>query len=93
MSFKCDQCGICCRNIGGIEELADYHSGDGICKYLLPNNLCSIYNERPIWCNVDLYYECFLRDKMTRAEWYALNEKACSGLKGSHGEPTKKHTF
>lgn len=94
MSFKCNQCGICCRNIGEIEELADYHNGDGICKYLLPSNLCGIYNSRPIWCNVDLYYDRFLAEEMTREEWYALNEKACAGLKEiSKNAPAKKHTF
>ena len=74
MSFKCDQCGICCRNIGEIEELSNFHNGDGICKYLLPNNLCSIYSERPIWCNVDLYYDQFLTTKMTRDELNCTQE-------------------
>jgi Fe-S-cluster containining protein len=45
------------------------------------NNLCSIYAERPIWCNVDLYYDQFLATKMTQEDWYALNERTCAGLK------------
>lgn len=94
MSFKCDQCGICCRNIGEIEELSSFHNGDGICKHLLPNNLCSIYAERPVWCNVDLYYDRFLATEMTREEWYALNEKACAGLKVFPKDGSaKKYTF
>lgn len=94
MRFTCDQCGICCRNIGEIEELSSYHNGDGICRHLLPNNLCSIYAERPIWCNVDLYYDRFLSDKMTRDEWHAMNAKACTGLRElSKKWSAKKHTF
>lgn len=76
-----------------MEELSNFHNGDGICKYLLPNNLCSIYSERPIWCNVDLYYDQFLTTKMTRDEWYSLNEKACLGLKHSERERSQNTDY
>ena len=38
MSFHCEKCGACCR----------YHN----CKYLQDDNLCSIYDTRPLRCNV-----------------------------------------
>ncbi|MBQ4404594.1 MAG: YkgJ family cysteine cluster protein [Selenomonadaceae bacterium] len=81
MKFECDCCGACCRNI----RLSKFYSaemdrGDGVCKHL-KNNLCEIYSERPIFCNVDAYYEKFLADKMTREEFYGMNYIFCDELK------------
>lgn len=81
MAFNCDKCGICCRNMGGISELSDYNGGTGVCIHLRQDNLCAIYNKRPIWCKVDEYYDQVLSSTMTREEWYRLNEKACLELK------------
>ena len=51
---------------------------DGICKYLDEStNLCTIYNERPIFCRVDDFYEKNLSDKMSREEFYRLNKEIC----------------
>ena len=59
--------------------------GDGVCKHL-KNNLCEIYSERPIFCNVDAYWEKFLSDKMTREEFYKFNYAACALLKKKFSE-------
>ena len=56
MSFFCSQCGECCKNIRHIPELAGYSDENGCCKYL-KNNLCSVYENRPEVCRVDLMYE------------------------------------
>ena len=80
--FKCDRCGICCRNIRNIELLAPFDDGTGVCRYLdHENNLCKIYDSRPVICNVDAMYEAFYRDEMTREEFYAKNYAACEKLK------------
>lgn len=80
MKFECDCCGECCRNIrlSGIANELD--RGDGVCKYL-KDNLCSIYTERPIICNVDRYYDKYLIGKISREEFHKLNKKACEKLK------------
>ena len=80
--FKCDCCGLCCRNIKGIKLLAPFDDGSGTCVYLdRENNLCTVYSSRPLVCNVDEMYDAFLRDKMTMEEFYALNYDACEKLK------------
>lgn len=53
--FQCIKCGECCRHLDKIQDLAHLQI-NGICKYL-SNNLCSIYNNRPIICNRYKLYE------------------------------------
>lgn len=55
--------------------------GDGVCKHLTADNLCSIYTTRPLFCNVDAYYEKFLSDTMSREKYYKMNYEACERLK------------
>lgn len=81
MKFECDCCGACCRNIRLSNLSAGLDRGDGVCKHLTADNLCAVYNERPIFCNVDAYYEKFLSDKMSREKFYKLNHTACERLK------------
>ncbi|WP_399553544.1 YkgJ family cysteine cluster protein [uncultured Veillonella sp.] len=78
--FSCDKCGLCCRNIDRIPELKTFHNGNGICKFLI-NNKCSIYDRRPLICNVDRIYEKFFRTSYTLEEFYKLNHQVCMMLK------------
>ena len=78
--FKCDQCGLCCRNLKFSPNYADLDRGDGICKYL-KGNLCSIYQNRPLKCRIDDSYHVFFRETMTLEEYYELNYNACKILK------------
>lgn len=55
--------------------------GDGVCKHLTADNRCDMYTSRPVFCNVDAYYEKFLTDKMSRDDYYKLNYEACQRLK------------
>lgn len=78
--FKCDKCGECCRNLQKSSLYKDLHNGDGICRYLRGNE-CSIYEERPLICRVDAYYEKFLKDELNYDEYIQLNYKYCKELK------------
>ena len=78
--FKCDKCGACCRHLERSELYRDLDRGDGICKYL-SNNLCSIYEERPLKCRVDDSYHQIFKDKMSLDEFYQINYEACASLK------------
>ena len=50
----------------------------GVCKYLNEDtNLCRIYSTRPIFCNIDAYYEKYLKNTMTREYFYERNKEAC----------------
>jgi hypothetical protein len=75
--FPCSKCGECCKRIGLIApELVDPETG--WCKYLDPDtNLCTIYEDRPLICNIDRAYDEIFKDKMTRDEWYRENLKYC----------------
>lgn len=79
--FPCTRCGSCCRKIGEVFFARHMARSDGVCKYFDEStNLCSIYAERPIFCNVDAYYEKFLRDEMSREEFYRRNKNACKQM-------------
>ena len=76
--FPCERCGCCCRKVGEVFFAKSMTLPDGSCKYLDKNsNLCTIYNERPIYCRVDEYYDKFLSNKMSREEFYRQNKELC----------------
>lgn len=76
--FTCDKCGLCCMGLEMHEDAKDMHNGDGICYQLdRETMLCKIYDHRPIFCQVDGYYDKYLTDKMTREEYYERNREAC----------------
>ena len=85
--FNCDKCGLCCIGLNKSDAAADMHNGDGICKYLdLDTMLCKIYEERPILCRVEDYYDKYLADKMDREEFIRLNYEACELKKKEYEE-------
>lgn len=68
MSMPCFRCGECCR-------LAN-------CCHLTADNTCDIYATRPWFCRVDVVYDRYYSDVMTRDEFYNLNMEWCSKLYG-----------
>ena len=78
--FKCDQCGKCCEKVHTSEVYKYLADETGKCKYL-KNNLCAIYEQRPLICRVDEMYETYYKELMTLEEFYVLNYKACDVLK------------
>lgn len=82
--FKCERCGNCCRNIGGIDLYLDLDDGSGVCKYLdKKTNLCLIYEDRPLKCRIDDAYNQIFKNEMSLEEYYELNYESCRKLKGS----------
>lgn len=80
--FKCDCCGACCRNIDKSVYFIAMDKGDGVCKYLNEDtNLCSIYEHRPLLCNVKEAYRMYFEKHMSIEEYYEENYKACILLK------------
>ncbi len=79
MMFDCKQCGNCCRHLDRSELYKELDRGDGICKYL-SDNLCSIYDERPLLCRIDECYDAFFAELYTKEEYYRLNKEACEYL-------------
>ena len=80
--FDCDCCGLCCQNIRNSEIYAHLDRGDGVCRYYDDDTrLCSIYENRPDLCRVDLCYEKYFKGSMTLEQYYAMNHEACNMLK------------
>lgn len=74
--FRCDMCGMCCRNVKRYKEEVypvlktwmgeampdcSIEDNDGICVYLKEDNRCSIYDHRPIICNTDEMFNLISR--------------------------------
>lgn len=80
--FKCDCCGLCCRNLSLSDLYSDLDRGDGTCVHYNENtHLCNIYPKRPDKCNIDkMYEECFQK-LMSREVYYELNYQVCRKLK------------
>ena len=70
--------------------LERFDRGDGVCVHLTADNLCGIYEHRPLICNVDRQYEKFWADKMTREQFYALQKNGCDYLKKMEAYKNRK---
>ncbi len=84
ISFPCTKCGLCCQHIDRVPELAEYDAGNGICKYL-SDNLCSIYDNRPDICRVDVMYTTKYSRLFNREEFFMYNLLACKQLQTNIG--------
>lgn len=82
--FDCKKCGQCCRHLN-LSSLYDHlNRGDGVCKYLDDeSSLCTIYENRPDECNIDLIYERCFSTSMSKEEYYRLNYKMCKEFQKS----------
>lgn len=78
--FKCDKCGLCCRNLHKSPIYEKLHNGDGICRFL-NGNICSIYETRPLVCRVDEGYDAFFKEQMSYEEYIQRNYECCEILK------------
>ena len=59
--FYCNCCGLCCKNVNQSPIYQYLDRGNGICKYFNDHtSLCSIYDHRPVECNVDAMYNPWL---------------------------------
>ena len=62
-------------------QLSAYDRGDGVCRNLSEDGLCSIYDHRPEICYVDLMYEKYFHKMYTLEEYYRLNREQCEKMK------------
>lgn len=80
--FKCDHCGLCCKNLHRSTIYASLDRGDGTCRYFdVTESICSIYENRPIVCNIDAMYARYFADQMSKDKYYELNYSGCDELK------------
>ena len=84
--FPCSGCGLCCQNIGTVEELKKFDLGNGVCRYLdTTTKGCSIYEDRPDICRIDKMFEQKYREYFTRETFYSKNADVCNQLQTLHG--------
>lgn len=82
--FPCDQCGLCCKQVGASDIYKHLDRGDGVCKsFNDKTNTCDIYSSRPDICRVDVMYHKYYMEKCSKTEFYQLNLIACQQLKTS----------
>jgi hypothetical protein len=87
-SFPCTGCGCCCKRVDKVinvlELLNDYEKKllkfpythtNGVCDMLTEDNKCSVYDDRPLICNIEKFAETFGFDKK---EFYLLNASSCN---------------
>lgn len=78
MKFPCKACGACCRTLPSFFEL---NRGDGVCKhYDEATRLCTVYENRPLMCRIDGYYETRLREQLDARVYYTIQALTCSHL-------------
>ena len=76
--FECCKCGEGCKHLDMSPLYKQLDRGDGTCIYL-KDDLCSIYENRPLICRIDECYEYF-KEEYTLEEYYAANQKMCIKL-------------
>ncbi len=97
--FPCSGCGACCRRVDkavknfGIEseEGDDFYfpykwDDTGRCEMLTDDNKCSVYENRPLICNIDKMLS--LTD-MSKDKFYAINIEACNAMMDEDNLPLK----
>lgn len=79
--FNCDKCGLCCQNLHKSSIYRDMHNGDGVCfHYDDTLKLCTIYENRPLICNVTEAYQLF-EPTLGLQQYFDLNYQSCQQLK------------
>lgn len=79
--FPCDKCTMCCRHLEMYEPAKYLDRGDGVCKYLNEQtHLCSIYESRPDFCDVRMYFEKEYKNKMSWDEFIEYMKVGCKEL-------------
>ena len=87
--FPCTSCGLCCKNVINIysqpmspimQFLVDKFPykvlEDGSCE-MLKDNQCSVYEDRPLICNIRLGAKILGIDE---DEWYKLTADSCNTM-------------
>ena len=79
--FPCTQCGLCCMRAGTVKDFPYKTDYNGVCeKYDLEKKECTIYEDRPVLCNIDKYYDKYLSANVDRAVWHFQNAQMCNKL-------------
>ena len=94
--YPCTQCGACCRRISRAIEFVKtmspekqklfafpYTHTNGVCDMLVDNK-CSVYEDRPLLCNIEKTAEVL---NLTLGMFYEANVTACNNMMDEDGMP------
>lgn len=91
----CQSVGILVENakqIGAISplmvELGNFpysYNESGRCEKLSLENECTVYETRPLMCNVEKFHEKYFQE-YSQDEFFKMNERECNLLKNQHNE-------
>lgn len=85
--YKCENCGECCKNWNPAKHDKNIVDKNGVCKYLdINTNLCTIYENRPIFCRIDELYKKEFKDKMDWNYYIKLQKIGCDFLRNLGGK-------
>lgn len=86
LPFPCYACGACCKNVSLIEVLAThgYADEESSCKYLENDNVCTIYENRPLICSVRGVYDRYYSDSPW-VDYVVMNMVNCVALRYANG--------
>lgn len=91
MDYPCTSCTQCCRRIQAILDMSHEHPViqelvlrfpykarvDGSCEMLTDDGKCSVYDTRPLLCNIKMGAKLL---KMDEKDWYRLNRDGCNSM-------------
>jgi hypothetical protein len=86
MGFNCSSCGACCKKVDlytAIDQQNEdlkfpFSHKNGVCEKLNEDNTCSVYNERPLICNIGKLLDYMgVKDKESH---FRRSEEACLKL-------------
>ncbi|MBS9783563.1 MAG: YkgJ family cysteine cluster protein [Pasteurella sp.] len=79
--FPCTACGQCCKNVHKSDEANYLNRGDGTCRYFDEDTLlCTIYENRPLVCRVEDYYNKYLTHLYDWDGFVKMNLEVCEQL-------------
>jgi Fe-S-cluster containining protein len=86
MAWMCTKCGACCRKakdiLGGLDVGFPYEfKEDGSCEMYDPAIGCTVYEDRPNICRMDLVAEETIKVmKITPQEYYHQATMSCNSM-------------
>ena len=81
LPFPCNGCGKCCRKVANSPQTMWLDRGDSVCRHFDEiQNSCTIYENRPLICRVEDYYEKYLSDKIPWNKFVEINVKICNSF-------------
>jgi Fe-S-cluster containining protein len=65
--------------------MRSFDAGGGVCKHLTADNLCAIYDRRPVICNGEMIYQKYVSG-ISRKDFFLLNLRRCMELSEEFGD-------